>query len=572
MWRTCLLLLWAVGLLLGCGGGSGGDTADNSSPPDQDPSATAPVVLAFNDLGMHCMDREFSIFSILPPFNVVHAQVVLHDTGGLYLAEESQAQVSYQAVADPAGSINSFSVGKTDFWDYADQLFGANLQPGEGLTGSFMPDDYPLNRGSQPMDYSLPGKWYSAEGIPITPFDDMQQTNAYPLMRISARSNDESGSLDVVVPVATETNCRNCHATGQKAAENASITWSDAVDVEVQSKINILRLHDAEHSTSLDAVRPVLCAGCHYSPALDLAGSGPSGEQVGRSNFSAVMHNHHGKLVENNAPVFDPDGTVESTCYQCHPGSATQCQRGAMKTGGMQCQDCHGDMLSVGAEYPLMAGGSIDGTNDGMPRRPWQDLPRCQSCHTGDAVSHLSGSDFIPAASGIRLIQAYRANDPSASPILAVNQRFAENSATLFRNSKGHGGIGCEGCHGSTHAIWPNADPDANDNIASKQLQGFSGTLITCTACHGLEGPPLSTQGPHGLHPVNDSRWLDEDGHGDYFEVDPAGCRACHGLDLAGTVLSRMPVDRTFKVEGRTVNYVKGQVVRCDRCHGMPEA
>ena len=33
-------------------------------------------VLAANDLGMHCMDREFSVFSILPPFNVVNAQVV----------------------------------------------------------------------------------------------------------------------------------------------------------------------------------------------------------------------------------------------------------------------------------------------------------------------------------------------------------------------------------------------------------------------------------------------------------------------------------------------------------------
>ena len=34
------------------------------------------AVLASNDLGMHCTDQDFQIFSILPPFNVVHAQVI----------------------------------------------------------------------------------------------------------------------------------------------------------------------------------------------------------------------------------------------------------------------------------------------------------------------------------------------------------------------------------------------------------------------------------------------------------------------------------------------------------------
>ena len=33
-------------------------------------------VFAYNDLGMHCFDNDFSIFCLLPPFNVIHAQVV----------------------------------------------------------------------------------------------------------------------------------------------------------------------------------------------------------------------------------------------------------------------------------------------------------------------------------------------------------------------------------------------------------------------------------------------------------------------------------------------------------------
>jgi hypothetical protein len=46
-------------------------------------SAAAPAasslqyrVFAWNDLGMHCYDSDYSVFSILPPFNTVHAQVV----------------------------------------------------------------------------------------------------------------------------------------------------------------------------------------------------------------------------------------------------------------------------------------------------------------------------------------------------------------------------------------------------------------------------------------------------------------------------------------------------------------
>ena len=46
------------------------------------------IVVGANDLGMHCMDREFSIFCMLPPFNVVNAQVIMQDDSGRpFLAE-----------------------------------------------------------------------------------------------------------------------------------------------------------------------------------------------------------------------------------------------------------------------------------------------------------------------------------------------------------------------------------------------------------------------------------------------------------------------------------------------------
>ena len=96
-------------------------------------------VLAFNDLGMHCADLDYSTFVILPPFNVIHSQVIERGATPRIL-DESQVNVSYRAVTDAAGSINSTSqnqaggIQKSNFWDtnpvtnnsYVFDLFGLN--------------------------------------------------------------------------------------------------------------------------------------------------------------------------------------------------------------------------------------------------------------------------------------------------------------------------------------------------------------------------------------------------------------------------------------------------------------
>ena len=586
MLLTGLLLLQ----LAACGSGSSSEeVGENPGDGDGDSSVTTPApistatsseytILANNDLGMHCIDREFSVFSILPPFNVLNAQIVKKGSGAPQLLDDSTVELRYAPIADANGSYNSTSLGgKTDFWQYANSLFGASLNDGEGLTGLYMPADHPYTPGPQTLHYQSASGLFRAEGIPMTPLDDTFRTNTYPLLRISAydkSTGQELAHVDTVVPVAQETDCQNCHASGQIAASDPAITWSSDADLEVQTKKNVLILHDSKHGSSyatpLVDSQPVLCASCHYSAALDLSGSGPQGAQVGNASFSAVMHSFHGKQTDAGGNlVFPRNGTANETCYQCHPGKVTQCQRGAMRNGGMQCHSCHGDMLAVGGDNPLQSGGSIDATNDGGARRPWTDLPRCQSCHTGDVLSNLSGSGYVKASDGLRLVQAYKTGDASASAILASNKRFAENTNTLYRFSKGHGGVACEGCHGSTHAIWPNADAAANDNVAATQIQGHSGTISECGACHAPGSLSLTTDGPHGLHNINDARWIDEN-HGNYYERDRNGCRSCHGQNLEGSVLARVTANRSFRVEGRTINLSKGQEVSCDLCHRTP--
>lgn len=539
-------------------------------------------ILAANDLGMHCVDADFSVFSILPPYNVVNAQVLRLSSSGMpVVVDAASVQLSYEAVTDASGSRNSTSLGgKTNFWQYAERIYGASLAPGQGLKGLYMPADA-ANPSQHSLSWSPAEGLFKAEGVPILPIDDAGRVNRYPLMRLVAQeqgSGRNVANLDVVLPVSDETTCVNCHASGATAASAPGITWSTSADPEIQSRENVLLLHDAQQGTTLFASRPVLCAGCHYSPALDLAGAGPNAEQSLHPLMSSVMHDFHADKMRSADGTPLPDGWLRQgeappdaaaqTCYQCHPGQSTKCLRGAM-TDSVTCQNCHGGMSAVGGAAALASGGSIDGANDGGSRRPWMDLPRCQSCHTGDAMNHLSSPDAsLMASDGLRMLLAFRADDAAASPLLAANKRFAENDGRLFRFSKGHGGIACEGCHNSTHAIWPNPDAMANDNLASDQLQGHSGTLSECSTCHRPGTLPLTLGGPHGMHNVADAKWTRA--HKELAKQNLEACAACHGRDYRGTVLSKTAAARNWAVERGPGGVPAGHVVGCYDCHNGP--
>src|SRR5512145_107381 len=93
-------------------------------------SAASSAILGWNNLGMHCMDSDYSVFSILPPYNTVEAQLII---GGKLVTNGAGYTVTYQAVPDPDGSFNSTSVGKGNFSQFDQLLYGANLAPEFGL-------------------------------------------------------------------------------------------------------------------------------------------------------------------------------------------------------------------------------------------------------------------------------------------------------------------------------------------------------------------------------------------------------------------------------------------------------
>ena len=210
----------------------------------------------------------------------------------------------------------------------------------------------------------------------------------------------------------------------------------------------------------------------------------------------------------------------------------------------------------------------------------------------GDLAPSYDGlvntADVYGNTDGIRLRQAFLSDDPKATPIVPGNKRFAEpavpdefngftnpgaGNPQLYRVSTGHGGVMCEGCHGATHAEWPNANPNANDNVTANQLQGHSGTIIECTVCHGNSMNNENTlDGPHGMHPVGDNTRFADGGHGDLAD-NLSNCTGCHGPggresnNALGTVLSVAKADRDFRGLENGGLVPAGTPIGCATCH-----
>lgn len=96
-WVSALLLLNTAS----CGGGGGGSDSGGGNMPPPGPTV---AILASNDLGMHGVDADFSVFSMQPPYNVVRAQVIATDTAGHpSVLSDSEIVLGYSPIADATG-------------------------------------------------------------------------------------------------------------------------------------------------------------------------------------------------------------------------------------------------------------------------------------------------------------------------------------------------------------------------------------------------------------------------------------------------------------------------------------
>lgn len=324
--------------------------------------------------------------------------------------------------------------------------------------------------------------------------------------------------------------------------------------------------------------------------------------------------------------------SMEQNCLKCHAGQREQCYRDRMYTAGVTCYQCHGSLEAV-ANLFKKSKLNPDGNEY---REPWFDEPECGACHIGNGNKTQKSSPEFFSAGVLRT--AFEETDPAATPripdlgnpdaarfavplskpdfthnivqYLKAPQNFQlDLQSRLFRLGKdAHGQVACGACHGAAHAIWPNRDPSANDNVTALQLQGHAGYIDDCRVCHtadafadfaNLDGGVLRGDvkegilgGPHNMHPVNDENWwksalgdtigskprqkgvIKGGWHNDYAKIPGAAeedqCAACHGNDHKGTRLSKTPVDREFINEkGKKIKVAAGTEIGCDLCHSV---
>jgi len=419
-------------------------------PPRQEPGEH--VLLAWNDLGMHCLSDAEDRFSLLPPANTLEA-VLIHRADHPTRVTEG-VTLSYavdENHRDPASQVR--------FWEHSSSLLGQPLEPNVGLAGKGLEGQ---------LEHVDDAKAWRAEAIPVVPYASDGSYDPYPLVTVEARDTQGAllASTQVALPTTTELRCLTCHGGDWRREEHQA-------GIGDETARNILALHDRDNGTDLleqaKAGEPVQCQRCHADPALGAAG------EPGVLSLSAALHGWHANTMHLER------ADACASCHPAHPAGTTRCYRGLHASRGMDCTMCHGDLGEHAASL-LVAEADIPAAQlllealepklstplaDIQPRQPWLNQPDCSSCHVGfeapsayDAFNTWAGTEELP----------------------------------LFRHRTGMMGLRCQACHGSPHALYPAANPmeEHRDNLQPLRYTGLPfpvGSEGRCDTCHTTEWP-----------------------------------------------------------------------------------
>jgi mono/diheme cytochrome c family protein len=423
--------------------------------PPFDPAGDSHVLLAWNDLGMHCLTDGDPWWVILPPANTLQAQLIARgETPDLVTAGVSLRYTVEPGFEDPQDEVR--------FWDFARANFGLeeDLAPGRGLSGT------PIS-GTMTLDVDR--ELFVADKVPLVPYRE-GEFEPYPLYTIEARDEATGEVLArtrMVAPVSTEIGCTRCHGGGWRTG--------DGVGASDETARRVLAVHDKHSGTELLARAeqggPLLCGSCHADAALGTAG------RPELLNMSAAIHGWHANYMS---------GRGADACMLCHPADPagqTACLRGA-HARSLDCTRCHGSLEDhalalLAAEQEagkpgaarLMAGleaRAVATVAEIEGRSPWFQQPDCLACHT----------------------DAYTRPDPASA---SAFNRWTESREELYRlRTDETGRLRCAACHGAPHAIYPTRNTRRGadrDNIQPLQYQGSRraiGAGAHCEVCHGM--------------------------------------------------------------------------------------
>lgn len=432
-------------------------------PAQEQPIVTDPSyqVVAINDLGMHCGDLDTRISSILPPFNVLHAQVVERGLNGNMprVMNEGEVTLTYSAASNPNDPALAYSpilskdgsLYKTNFWDIALQAYAPFYPPGIlDLFYSSNPDDNvdiglpvpdverlyledgTLHAGQQampgianpndpqvfeehigtlpffinfPFGYTADVNWFEAAGIPISVYDDSGRENPYPLMRVQAEVNGNIvASVDTVVPISGEAECQRCHASADDGG-NGSATQrliNDGISLAI----------------SID----------------DPAANVPNDASVEWASDINILRLHDLK-----------HGTILDQGYDSETGRATN---------PVVCQTCHYtpalDLAQVGPK-----GEENDPANaNGRDQVKHRSMSNVMHRHHG-SVTDTNGNKLFP-----EMPPAVDAQGNKRSP--QVTKQILEQTCyschpgrktECMRGAMANGGLVCQDCHGNMEQV-----------------------------------------------------------------------------------------------------------------------
>ncbi len=436
--------------------------------PSFDVESDEYVLLAWNDLGMHCLSDSDPWFVILPPANTIWAQLIERGPKPRLMTEGVELKYFVEeGFEHPQNQV--------PFWDHVKSNFGVDLVPPAGLAGLGLEGFLEPKEG-----YAA----FVAENVPVVPYPDGGGFDPYPLFTVEAYDKETGERLAqtrMVAPTSSEMGCRNCHGGAWRVDDVAGFTDETARD--------ILRVHDRMSHTDLlkeaEAGNPRMCGACHLDLALGTEG------EAGLLNLPAAIHGFHANYL--------PD-LEEQSCALCHPSrpdGATRCLRGRHGDEGLglTCVECHGTLedhaLSL-LKHEQEAGKpgaarlmahlepvAVETTLEINGRMPWINEPDCFNCHQdfelpSEVKEQISHEDFLELDADI-LVDAFNT--------------WTEGGAALYRNRTDSRGVMCAACHGSPHAIYPAYNERAKDldNIGPLQYQdeaGVIGTEMNCVICH----------------------------------------------------------------------------------------
>jgi hypothetical protein len=449
LWENGFLPIFAlIAVLLilfsGCSGGSSGNKDDNNGGAV---TGGDYIILAWNDLGMHCLNPTYDQLIILPPYNTLWAQVI--QRGNPPTIVTSGVVVSYDIVNN-SSSLNKLSYD--DFWNAE-------------VLALFPIESPPLDKGLNLRDPTIHnglsgtmqqiGDHFQADGIPVTPVDDDGVKDPYQVAQITVK--DLSGTTLVqtraMVPTSDEINCGQCHSPGGSIGE----VFTD-----------IIQTHDANNLTTLEDDAPILCASCHGSPAL---GSSPGDRGSAGLYLSEAIHGFHADKTTSGGSAI--------ACYDCHPGKNTQCNRSLAHTASNgNCIICHGAMPQLAMAI----------TND--TKVPWVDEPRCISCHAGIAEVD-TGTLLYRNATGHGGVYCAGCHQ---SPHAMVPSRESVDNYQALQYQDAYVTIGsCAACHSSSK-------PEGGDigEFQEKHAGTNPERRSACAVCHTALPANVNSSGfPH---------------------------------------------------------------------------